>query len=135
MTISAAYGCRNHWAKDGAAARQRSRPRLPRSPPLLALDVPDPNPKAVSERLGHGDIAITLRTYSHVLPPMQHELTRKLAEQRGAARRAVRGKRAPKNGEAAPSSTGALAPWPVPPIGCGRSRSLIPQSRRHDNDG
>lgn len=57
----------------------------------LALDVPDPNPKAVSERLGHGDIAITLRTYSHVLPHMQQDLTRKLAEQRGAARRAVRG--------------------------------------------
>jgi integrase len=29
------------------------------------------NPKVVSEMLGHGTIAITLDTYSHVLPDMQ----------------------------------------------------------------
>lgn len=35
---------------------------------LLALGV---NVKAVSERLGHADVATTLRTYTHVLPHMQ----------------------------------------------------------------
>jgi integrase len=29
------------------------------------------NPKIVSEMLGHASIAITLDTYSHVLPDMQ----------------------------------------------------------------
>jgi integrase len=29
------------------------------------------NPKVVSEMLGHASIAITLDTYSHVLPNMQ----------------------------------------------------------------
>lgn len=29
--------------------------------------------KIVSERLGHTDVALTLNTYSHVLPDMQHE--------------------------------------------------------------
>ncbi len=32
------------------------------------------NPKAVSEHLGHSSVAITLDTYSHVLPNMQDEL-------------------------------------------------------------
>jgi integrase len=31
----------------------------------------DVNPKIVSEMLGHASIAITLDTYSHVLPNMQ----------------------------------------------------------------
>jgi integrase len=31
------------------------------------------NPKIVSEMLGHSSIAITLDTYSHVLPNMQNE--------------------------------------------------------------
>src|SRR5262249_27905788 len=31
------------------------------------------NPKVVSERLGHANIAITLQTYSHVLPTMQQD--------------------------------------------------------------
>jgi integrase len=30
------------------------------------------NPKVVSEMLGHATIAITLDTYSHVLPNIQH---------------------------------------------------------------
>ena len=37
---------------------------------LLASNV---NPKIVSEMLGHASIAITLDTYSHVLPNMQNE--------------------------------------------------------------
>jgi integrase len=36
------------------------------------------NPKVVSERLGHASIVLTLDTYSHVLPDMQQEATRKL---------------------------------------------------------
>jgi integrase len=36
------------------------------------------NPKMVSERLGHADTALTLNTYSHVLPDMQEDATRKL---------------------------------------------------------
>ena len=33
------------------------------------------HPKVVSELLGHSQIAITLDTYSHVLPDMQREAT------------------------------------------------------------
>jgi integrase len=36
------------------------------------------NPKVVSERLGHASIVLTLDTYSHVLPTMQAEATKKL---------------------------------------------------------
>ena len=36
------------------------------------------NPKIVSERLGHSSVTLTLDTYSHVLPTMQHEATRNL---------------------------------------------------------
>lgn len=36
------------------------------------------HPKVVSERLGHGSIAITLDTYSHVLPSLQEEAVRDL---------------------------------------------------------
>lgn len=36
------------------------------------------HPKKVAERLGHADIALTLNTYSHVLPGMQREGAEKL---------------------------------------------------------
>jgi integrase len=36
------------------------------------------HPKVVSERLGHASIAITLDTYSHVLPSLQEEAGRDL---------------------------------------------------------
>src|SRR5262249_12588746 len=36
------------------------------------------HPKVVSERLGHANIAITLDVYSHVLPGMQEEATRRV---------------------------------------------------------
>jgi integrase len=36
------------------------------------------NPKVVSERLGHAGIALTLDTYSHVLPDMQQAAAQKL---------------------------------------------------------
>jgi integrase len=38
------------------------------------------NPKIVSERLGHHSVAFTLDTYAHVLPGMQSEAVRRLAE-------------------------------------------------------
>jgi integrase len=38
------------------------------------------NPKIVSEMLGHATIAITLDTYSHVLPNMQDGAARALQE-------------------------------------------------------
>ena len=38
------------------------------------------HPKIVQERLGHSDIALTLNTYSHVLPTMQNEAAAKLDE-------------------------------------------------------
>jgi len=44
---------------------------------LLASNV---NPKIVSEMLGHASIAITLDTYSHVLPTMQGGATRALED-------------------------------------------------------
>lgn len=36
------------------------------------------NPKIVSERLGHSSIALTLDTYSHVLPTMQQDATEQI---------------------------------------------------------
>jgi integrase len=38
------------------------------------------NPKVVSEMLGHATIAITLDTYSHVLPNMQSEAAKAMEE-------------------------------------------------------
>lgn len=38
----------------------------------------DVHPKVVQERLGHSDIALTLNTYSHVLPDIQEEAAEKL---------------------------------------------------------
>lgn len=44
------------------------------------------NPKVVSERMGHAGIAITLQTYSHVLPQMQQEAAEIFAAAVSAAR-------------------------------------------------
>ncbi|MBN4070036.1 site-specific integrase, partial [bacterium AH-315-G05] len=38
------------------------------------------HPKVVQERLGHSKIAITLDTYSHLLPDMQEEAAKKIEE-------------------------------------------------------
>ncbi len=38
------------------------------------------NPKIVSEMLGHASIAITLDTYSHVLPNMQSEAAKAMED-------------------------------------------------------
>lgn len=43
------------------------------------------NPKVVSERLGHASIALTLDTYSHVLPSMQEQAAEKLERLFGSA--------------------------------------------------
>ncbi len=42
---------------------------------LLAQGV---NPKVVQERLGHSQIAITLDTYSHVVPSLQRDAAKQL---------------------------------------------------------
>lgn len=44
---------------------------------LLLAEV---NPKIVAERLGHSKVSVTLDTYSHVLPNMQHRVVDKLSE-------------------------------------------------------
>jgi integrase len=44
---------------------------------LLSKNV---NPKIVSEMLGHATIAITLDTYSHVLPTMQESSAKAIEE-------------------------------------------------------
>ena len=44
---------------------------------LLLMNV---NPKVVSEMLGHASIAITLDTYSHVLPNMQYRAVAAMKE-------------------------------------------------------
>ena len=44
---------------------------------LLSKNV---NPKVVSEMLGHASIAITLDTYSHVLPNMQDSAAEAIEE-------------------------------------------------------
>ena len=38
------------------------------------------NPKIVSERLGHANMAITLDTYSHLLPDMQESAVRAMED-------------------------------------------------------
>ncbi len=38
------------------------------------------NPKVVSEMLGHATIAITLDTYSHVLPTMQESAAKAMED-------------------------------------------------------
>lgn len=38
------------------------------------------HPKIVSERLGHSSVAITLDTYSHILPGLQEAAARKFDE-------------------------------------------------------
>lgn len=47
---------------------------------LLSMGV---NIKVIQQLLGHSDIAITLRLYSHLLPPMQQEATDKWEEEFG----------------------------------------------------
>ena len=37
------------------------------------LTIPGDHPKIVSEHLGHSNIAITMDTYSHVMPGLQEE--------------------------------------------------------------
>jgi integrase len=54
---------------------------------LLLADVPA---KVVSERLGHANIAITLDTYSHVLPSMQKRAASVLGAILGSAENTVR---------------------------------------------
>ena len=44
---------------------------------LLESDV---HPKKVQERLGHSSIAITMDTYSHVLPSMHQDVARRLGD-------------------------------------------------------
>jgi len=44
---------------------------------LLSKNV---NPKIVSEMLGHASIAITLDTYSHVLPTMQESVAKAMED-------------------------------------------------------
>jgi integrase len=36
------------------------------------------NPKAVSERLGHSNVSITLQTYTHVSPGMQADVSEEI---------------------------------------------------------
>jgi integrase len=38
------------------------------------------NPKVVSERLGHASVAFTLRLYSHVLPSVDEEAAKRVAD-------------------------------------------------------
>jgi integrase len=48
------------------------------------------HPKVVSERLGHSTVAITLDTYSHVLPGMQEDAIRRLDAVLGTAMKQIR---------------------------------------------
>jgi integrase len=53
-------------------------PRPQRGVPGIACTVI--TAKVVSERLGHANIAITLDTYSHVLPNMQEQAAEQVAK-------------------------------------------------------
>ena len=37
------------------------------------------HPKIVSERLGHGDVGVTLNTYSHAIPALEEEAAARVA--------------------------------------------------------
>ena len=37
------------------------------------------NPKAISERLGHANVSISLDTYSHAIPALQEEAAERIA--------------------------------------------------------
>jgi integrase len=52
----------------------------PRHTCATLLLIKNVNPKVVSEMLGHASIAITLDTYSHVLPDMQDSAARAMEE-------------------------------------------------------
>ena len=73
--------------------------RPPRSP--LAAGVP---PKVISERLGHATIAITMDTYSHVLPGLDEHAA-------GTVARLILGDGEPATDSSAnkPLATGPLA--------------------------
>ncbi|MGA6933250.1 MAG: tyrosine-type recombinase/integrase, partial [Pseudolabrys sp.] len=43
------------------------------------------HPKVAQERLGHSSIAVTMDTYSHVLPGMQEDAAKKVGDALGAA--------------------------------------------------
>jgi len=51
---------------------------------MMAEGIP---PRVVQEMLGHANIRITLDTYSHVMPTMQHEAAEKMEEAFDRARR------------------------------------------------
>jgi integrase len=51
---------------------------------LLSMGV---HPKIVQEILGHSDISMTLDTYSHVLPTLQHEAMAKIDQAFGCGPR------------------------------------------------
>ena len=57
--------------------RKHNRLIFQKSPYLLQQGI---HPKIVSERLGHSSIAITLDTYSHILPGLQEAAARKFDE-------------------------------------------------------
>lgn len=62
------------------AGRKRTSERMQRAalPPYATLMLQQGiHPKVVQERLGHADISLTLRTYSHVLPDIQEEAAEK----------------------------------------------------------
>jgi integrase len=80
---------------------------------LLLQDV---HPKVVQERLGHARIGITLDTYSHVLPTMQHEAANKLDELIGTVRAEVEKEGAVRPNAATETST------KDPPHGCPQRR-------------
>ena len=45
------------------------------------------NPKIVQERLGHSSFAITIDTYSHVVPGLQEQAAKDFASAMGRAKR------------------------------------------------
>ena len=48
------------------------------NPRTLALQA-GVHPKIVSERLGHGDVGVTLNTYSHAIPALEEEAAARVA--------------------------------------------------------
>ena len=64
------------------------------------------NPKVVQERLGHHDITITLKIYSHVIPSMQKDAVKKLQKLKNR-------KHSYKNKKALPISRWTLSVFPV----------------------
>jgi hypothetical protein len=93
------------------------------------------HPKVVQERLGHADIALTLNTYSHVLPNIQEEVVQKLDQLFSVKDSGSNAQPVPTPAEGGTIWPKSLHDWPGLLQGCYRKESprysmALPMPRR-----